>query len=349
MSEETTKAPGVEIDYFIRDHLPQASWIVGGAFRFDVHLLVLVNYLASFFKPRRIARVAGAPPCPWSLDMLEPRAPMSPRACASIISSYAEARVGLLLVFDNPSISPENREDAFGIWLVQELTKKANNPTGRNGVVVADDSLAELLRRKFPKLTIICHPNRLIMSNDKRTAEIYGTLCEKYTQVVLHPRDAVLPSIYTRLKYPERVIAIVNDPVPRRYPSRRDLINLAIQLRKNPYNYELVESMHRLHERTGLFTDEDTCNLTKNEEASLYRLSFSVMNSPSGGICSIICCVRLRSTPTKRRSLPPLHLPASARMSIKFPPVSPSFLRWVNWICSKRKTPAEHTPGAQIP
>lgn len=270
MSEETTKAPGVEIDYFIRDHLPQASWIVGGAFRFDVHLLVLVNYLASFFKPRRIARVAGAPPCPWSLDMLEPRAPMSPRACASIISSYAEARVGLLLVFDNPSISPENREDAFGIWLVQELTKKANNPTGRNGVVVADDSLAELLRRKFPKLTIICHPNRLIMSNDKRTAEIYGTLCEKYTQVVLHPRDAVLPSIYTRLKYPERVIAIVNDPVPRRYPSRRDLINLAIQLRKNPYNYELVESMHRLHERTGLFTDEDTCNLTKNEEASLY-------------------------------------------------------------------------------
>ena len=83
--------------------------------------------------------------------------------------------------------------------------------------------------------------------------------------------DVQQKQLITRLKYPERYIAVLNDPVPRRYPTRRELVTLAAQMRRNPYDYTITESMRRLQQRTGYYTDEDTCNLTECEERALYE------------------------------------------------------------------------------
>lgn len=270
MSDMDEKQP-VPLDYFLSHHMPQASWMVGGAFRFDVHLLTLLSYLSSYFPPRRVARVVGAPPCAWSLDMVGARAPMTPQACINILASYAQDKVGVVLLFDNPQVSKESLEDAFAHWLIQELLKKSNNPTGRNAVCVADDVLAQALRSRYSKLNILCHVNRHVLTNDKRTPEYYIKLTELYQQIMLHPRDAVQKQLITRLKYPERYIAVLNDLVPRRYPTRRELVTLAAQMRRNPYDYTIAESMRRLQQRTGYYTDEDTCNLTECEERALYE------------------------------------------------------------------------------
>ena len=270
MSESDDKVP-VSLDHFLSHHLPQASWMVGGAFRFDVHLLTLLGYLSAYFPPRRVARVAGAPPCAWSLDMGAARAPMTPQACINILTSYAQDKVGVVLLFDNPQVPAESLEDAFAHWLIQELLKKSNNPTGKNAVCVADDALAQVLRSRYGKLNIICHVNRHVLASGKRTPDYYAKLTELYQQIMLHPRDAVQKLLITRLKYPERYIAVLNDPTPRRYSARRELLTLAVQMRRNPYDYTIAESMQRLKERTGYYTDEDTCNLTEHEENALYE------------------------------------------------------------------------------
>ena len=270
MSDTDEKEPA-SLDFFLSHHLPRASWMVGGAFRFDVHLLTLLSYLSTYFAPRRVARVAGAPPCAWSLDMVGARAPMTPQACINILASYAQDKVGVVLLFDNPQVPQESLEDAFAHWLIQELLKKSNNPTGKNAVCVADDTLARHLRSRYAMLNIICHPNRHVMTNQKRTPEYYTKLTALYQQIMLHPRDAVQKQVITRLEYPERYIAVLNDPTPRRYPTRRDLLMLAVQMRRNPYDYTIAENMRRLMECTGFYTDDETCNLTEHEENVLYE------------------------------------------------------------------------------
>ncbi len=270
MSDTDEKEPA-SLDFFLSHHLPRASWMVGGAFRFDVHLLTLLSYLSTYFAPRRVARVAGAPPCAWSLDMVGARAPMTPQACINILASYAQDKVGVVLLFDNPQVPQESLEDAFAHWLIQELLKKSNNPTGKNAVCVADDTLAKHLRSRYAMLNIICHPNRHVMTNQKRTPEYYTKLTALYQQIMLHPRDAVQKQVITRLEYPERYIAVLNDPTPRRYPTRRDLLMLAVQMRRNPYDYTIAENMRRLMECTGFYTDDETCNLTEHEENVLYE------------------------------------------------------------------------------
>ena len=270
MSDTDEKEPA-SLDFFLSHHLPRASWMVGGAFRFDVHLLTLLSYLSTYFAPRRVARVAGAPPCAWSLDMVGARAPMTPQACINILASYAQDKVGVVLLFDNPQVPQESLEDAFAHWLIQELLKKSNNPTGKNAVCVANDTLAKHLRSRYAMLNIICHPNRHVMTNQKRTPEYYTKLTALYQQIMLHPRDAVQKQVITRLEYPERYIAVLNDPTPRRYPTRRDLLMLAVQMRRNPYDYTIAENMRRLMECTGFYTDDETCNLTEHEENVLYE------------------------------------------------------------------------------
>lgn len=258
--------------YFVNHRMTGVRWVVEGAFRYDVHLISLANYLRNFFPARQIGAVAGAPPCAWSLDMFEPRAPMTPHACASILASYAEEGLGVMLVFDNPVIEKETMRDAFAHWLIGEALRKENNPTGRNGVYTANDELARSLREKYGKnLRIVCHENRHLWGTEKRAGGYYARLGELYDAVMLHPRDAVNAGTVKDLPMHREYTAVLNDPTPRRYPARRELLSLAAQMRRNPYDYTLGENMRRLRARTGYYSDEDSCNLSQDEEDRLYN------------------------------------------------------------------------------
>ncbi len=262
--------PQPDLGHFVNHRMADAEWVVEGAFRYDVHLITLASYLRSFFPPRQLRTVAGAPPCAWSLDMLEPRAPMTPHACASILASYAEEKLAVLLLFDNPLVPQEALGDTFAHWLIGELLRKENNPTGQNAVCVANDALAKHLRERYDRLPLVCHLNRHLVSPEKRTPQYYAKLGALYRIIMLHPRDAVQKSLLPQLPSSVRFMAVLNDPTPRRYSARRELLSLAAQMRRNPYDYTLCENMRRLRARTGYDKDEDTCNLSQEEEDALY-------------------------------------------------------------------------------
>lgn len=264
----STQPPVLPLDHIVRDHLPQAQWMVGGAFRFDRHLMLLLNFLSTYFPPRAVGCVTGAPPCAWSLDMCGQRAALTMARCEALLAAYAQHQIGVTLMFDNPSIAPDALQDEFGHWLVQRLMEQ--NPTGRNKVCVASDELAAAIRQRQPNAPIICHANRLVLGSEKRTPSFYEKLEEIYQLIMLHPRDAVTPSLYTQLRHPERYAVVLNDPTPRNYPSRRELLTLLSRMRRAPWDYTLRQAREGMTGRTGLYAMENSGNLTMQEQQALY-------------------------------------------------------------------------------
>ena len=265
--------------FLTRDYMPQASWTVGGAFRFDKSLLTINNFLQQMLVVRQFANVAGSPPCAWTLDWFAQRRPIPFDAYCHALEAYAQQNIGTILVFDNPNLSDTDLQDPYCLGLVQELYNR--DRVRKNAVCVASDALAARLRETLPKLRIHCHPNRLVMEKGKRTPALYNKLATLYDRVCLHPADAVKPSITNTLENKARFDIIINDPCLRTCPVRREHLTLLADMRRAPYDTTLMRRRSDLISRVGCqkcnpaeLTQKASCNLTREEACALYEAGF---------------------------------------------------------------------------
>lgn len=235
-------------DFLIRDDMPESRWILEGAFRWDDSLCDLHRQLERMGAPRGITQFAGAPPCLWSLDWHQPRAPYSLGRADALIRQYASLRRGLTLIFDRPRLSEADLEDPYGMRLVELLLQA--DPQ-RNAVCVAHDELARRLRSRFPNLHLICHVNRLVAETGKRGPELYERLGQLYHRTMLHPDDALRPALVQNLSRRQRLDVVVNDPCLRHCSVRRDHMNLLAARRARPCDMLLAEQVKRLCDRAG--------------------------------------------------------------------------------------------------
>lgn len=277
---EITPEQAVEnLRFLTRNYLPEASWTVGGAMRFDKSLLTINNFLSQMLAVRQISHVAGSPPCSWSLDWFMQRRPIAFDTYCSALEAYAKQNVGVILVFDNPNLSESELNDSYGLGLVQELCNR--DRVRKNAVCVASDALATRLRAALPKLRIYCHLNRLVMEKGKRTAALYNKLATQYDRVCLHPADAVKPSITSALEKKEKFDIIINDPCLRTCPVRREHISLLSDMRRAPYDTVLMRRRSDLISRVACqkanpseLNQKASCNLTREEATNLYEAGF---------------------------------------------------------------------------
>ena len=277
---EITPEQAVEnLRFLTRDYLPEAQWTVGGALRFDKSLLVINNFLSQMLAIRRFAHVAGAPPCSWSLDWFVQRRPMAFDAYCRALESYAQQNTGVILVFDNPNLSEADLADPYCLGLAKELHKR--DRICRNAVCVASDALAARLRAELPGLKIHCHANRLVMDKGKRSAALYNSLATRYDRVCLHPADAVKPGITNALEQKEKFDIIINDSCLRTCPVRREHTALLADMRRAPYDTELMRRRSDLITRVGCqkvnateLQQKASCNLTRQEATELYAAGF---------------------------------------------------------------------------
>lgn len=265
--------------FLTRDYLPLAEWTVGGALRFDKSLLTLNNFLTQMLAIRRFTRVAGAPPCSWSLDWFVQRRPIAFDAYCDALESYARQNTGVTLVFDNPNLSEADLADPYCLGLVQELHNR--DRIRQNAVCVASDALAARLRAALPQLKIHCHVNRLVMEKGKRSAALYNKLATQYDRVCLHPADAVKPGITSALENKAKFDIIINDPCLRTCPVRREHTALLADMRRAPYDTELMRRRSDLITRVGCqkttpgeLKQKASCNLTREEATALYTAGF---------------------------------------------------------------------------
>ena len=268
-----------ELRFLTRDYLPQATWTVGGALRFDKSLLTINNFLSQMLVVRQFSNVAGSPPCAWSLDWFVQRRPLAFDAYCSALEAYAKQNVGVILTFDNPALSAADLNDSYCMGLVQELYNR--DRVRKNAVCVASDALAERLRATLPKIRIFCHENRLVMEKGKRSAALYNKLAALYDRVTLHPADAVKPSIVNALENKEKFDIIVNDACLRTCPVRREHTALLAEMRRAPYDTGLMRRRSDLISRVGCqkctpgeLAQKATCNLTRDEATALYDAGF---------------------------------------------------------------------------
>ena len=257
------------------NYLPDASWTIGGAFRFDSSVQVILSALSNFFPLRKPNRVAGTVPCAWSLDWFVQRRPIPMAEYSQLLENYAKQNIGVLLVFDNPFITADLLEDTYALTLVDELYKR--DRARKNAVCVASDLLADHLRARLPHLSIVCHPNRLVNEPNRRTAQLYNKLLQKYTRVILHPADAVRPAIYSAIAEPARLEVVMNDPCHRTCPVRREHMRLLAEMRRTPYNTQLMAQRESLITRNGChkldpkaLSQKLSCNLTRDEAQALH-------------------------------------------------------------------------------
>lgn len=277
---EITPEQAVEnLRFLTRDYLPQASWTVGGALRFDKSLLTINNFLQQMLGIRQFSSVAGAPPCPWNLDWFVQRRPISFAAYGEALEAYARQNTGVILVFDNPSLTETELDDPYCMGLVNELLTR--DRVRKNAVSVASDALAARLRAAMPKLRIYCHANRLVMEKGKRTAALYNKLAGMYDRVCLHPADAVKPGITNALENKNKFDIIINDSCLRTCPVRREHIALLAEQRRAPYDTSLMRRRSDLISRVACqkanpaeLSQKASCNLTRDEASTLYEAGF---------------------------------------------------------------------------
>lgn len=265
--------------FLTRDYLPQALWTVGGAFRFDSSLLTVNNFLSQMLAVRQFANVAGSPPCAWSLDWFVQRRPLAYDAYCEALEAYAKQNVGVILVFDNPNLTEAELADSYGMGLVQELYNR--DRMRKNAVCVASDALAARLRSEIPKLRVYCHVNRLVCEKGKRSAALYNKLAQQYDRVCLHPADAVRASIIQAIEQKDKFDIVINDPCLRTCPVRREHLGLLADMRRAPYNTELMRRRADLISRVACqkmnpaeLAQKATCNLTREEACGLYDAGF---------------------------------------------------------------------------
>lgn len=272
-------SPQPDLSYLTRDYLPDSQWIIEGAFRFDNSLLELRRNMALGGGFRSLPSVAGAPPCRWNLGwgLQYPQCPQN--KLVSKLASYRQEHVGVRLVFDNPHVSGDLLQDAYGNMLVEELQR--HHQDGLNAVYVASDALADALQKSFPQLPVICHYNRLVAESKRRTPALYESLASRYHRVMLHPADAVRPVFYKSLSEPERYEVVINDSCLRNCPVRRDHMRLLAELRNNPYNTDISIQLQLLLDRMGCMraTGPDTLAktrgfLTRKEARELHDAGF---------------------------------------------------------------------------
>lgn len=268
-----------ELRFLTEDYLPEASWSVEGAFRYDKALQTVARFLRQQLGIRQINRVSGGPACLWNLDWHQQRPPMPLARYTELLEQYARMDIGVTLTLDHPFLSAEMLNDVYGNTLVQELVNR--DRVRKNAVCVASDLLAQELRRRYPKLPVYAHVNRLIVVEERRTASLYNRLAEQYQRVALHPVDAVKPTLFQALEKPGCFDVTLNDICLRTCPVRREHLRLLAERRREPYEIQHHLHLRELVTRTGCLSidhshlqQKRSCNLTREEAQRLDAAGF---------------------------------------------------------------------------
>ena len=114
-----------------------------------------------------------------------------------------------------------------------------------------------------------------------KRAALYNKLATQYDRVCLHPADAVKPSIVNALENKAKFDIVINDPCLRTCPVRKEHTALLAEMRRAPYDTELMRRRSDLIARVACqkvnsaeLQQKASCNLTREEAAALYAAGF---------------------------------------------------------------------------
>lgn len=261
-------------DYFTRNYMPGARWSIGGGLLHGATMLQLCEGIAKELPGiLHLDCLHATPACAWSIDWSPQRPLTAPTTYIQLLRIAAELRQPVCLNFNNPYVAKNLLEDDFGLFLVNELLQ--HNPTKQNAAAVADDRVAMVLRRNFPKLPLIAHMNRSVCEESEPDAAFYNQLLGMYQAVQLYPASTRNPQLLAELQHPERCIVVINDCC--RQGSRaahRDMLLLLAQMRIRPYEFAFKVRRSELMPAVMAAPDSPGNALSRQQILALYAAGF---------------------------------------------------------------------------
>lgn len=269
-----------DYDFLKNENYPEAIWNLGGAFRHDELLCLILKQINGHLnKLVNLSEVNGSLPCLWSLEWYQDPIPLSPQKIIEILEKYAVQNLGVILNLNNPLINETHLNDIMGTLLLTHLFQ--HDRCRKNGVSVASSQLGAHINSKFPKLALHAHVNLIIAEEGQGNADYYNKLAEKYQRVAVHPDDAINAEFMSRLENKDRFEITLNDTCLQGCPCRKEHMETLGRIRMEPWNLALPAYRHDLLNKVNCeevsLPEKNSRRpllLTNNEIKTLYDMGY---------------------------------------------------------------------------
>lgn len=281
--QEKPAPQGADSQYrFLANELiPDAIWNIGGAFRHDDLLtLILKLFNVNLDKIVTLSDFNGTLPCLWSLDWYQVPSISTPGQIIETMEKYASQNVGVVLNFDNPLVNAQLLNDSMGESLVKYLFD--HDRCRKNAASVATRTLANHIRKTFPKLPLHAHVNLTVAEGAQGNADHYRKLADTFQRVGIHSADAINMELMEKLEDKDKYEITVNDTCLSACPYRKQHMEILGNIRMQPWNLNLLAQRHQILsevacEEVTLTTSKKTGRsllLTDKEIKTLYDMGY---------------------------------------------------------------------------
>lgn len=225
-----------EYSPYLNPDWPDAVWDVSGAFTNDRELIAFHDFcrLLLGFEPFNI--VHGAPLCTWNSGRVLKHLMCTAEQMRTAGLEYEKRNIALYYTFTNLRLEEQHMSDHAGNALLTFATK--HNPTGRNAVIMANDTLYDHVKANYPELRTVSSILKITNGGGKGKPDVYKRLAEKYDEVMVHPDDVLNYELLEKLEEKERYILLVNEYCIRHCPIRPLHYNSLSEMALNFFSYD---------------------------------------------------------------------------------------------------------------
>lgn len=246
---------------------PDAEWDVSGAFVNDRELVAFFDYckLLLGFEPFHI--VHGAPLCEWNSGRVLKHLMRDAEEIRTAGLEYEARNIAVYLTFTNLLLKEQHIKDAIGNAICIFFSR--HNPTGRNGIILANDLLRDHIRKEYPTLKLISSILKITNTGGKGKLDAYKRLADEYDEVMVHPDDVLNYNLLEKIEDKERHILLINEYCIRQCPMRayhyKTLSESALSFMSfDNSNFEARQATNGCRSLHTLLTDEQKSVLALN-------------------------------------------------------------------------------------
>jgi hypothetical protein len=268
----------------INSNWPETKWDVSGAFIYDGMLQSFSDFFMNGYALRLIDSVHGAPRCSWNGGRQHWGFETSLEQVTATLQAYEARQIAVELTFTNFNIGPPHLKSGLENRILELLC--LHNPSGRNGVIMSQDALADHVGRQYPSLKRIASVTKVSQENGRGNPDYYLDLAQRYDRVMIHPDDNFNLDLLRLLTPGDKYEILVNEPCMRNCQVRNRHYQIISDMGFNAADAEIdvlmAEGM-RLRMANGcekmsnlLFGAENlrTTILSTNEQKRIYDLGF---------------------------------------------------------------------------
>lgn len=201
-----------------RDYIGSCDFNVGVMFAHDGYALLLAQACQRQGVKFPIDYVFGSVSCAFQGGRAAPLVFDKDNVC-EVFDRYAQLQVGCRLTFSNTEITEQDLDDPESNFLLERL-----NLSDNNGVIVANDLLADYIRSAYPNLQLISSLVKPTVENrlGQEPPSYYNELFKRYDIVVVNSAFANDDSYLAQIEHPDRVEFIVNHRCRPNCPLSKD-------------------------------------------------------------------------------------------------------------------------------